>query len=210
MPESWVEFWLWPPGASPGLKGKSNWTENITRWLDHTVLKWAFFCDAGLWWLDTGFVWLLVPSLAHFSQDDVCLAVVSRVVFTPSCTLHGHSEDDEAVMLLGNAWIQADIQDIYSHIILMETVLENTVPRAIRRPSQQAWLLFGVLGPFCFIPVHCRITWYLLGLPYMPEDLELSSDNLLQILTSMFKKPLVEWIGSRDLIISKGTQGPAS
>ena len=64
------------------------------------------------------------------------MAVFSRVLFTPSCTLHGHSEDDEAVMLPGNAWIQADIQDIYSHIILMETVLENTVPRAIRRPSQ--------------------------------------------------------------------------
>ena len=163
-----------------------------------------------VWWLDTGFVWLLVPSLARFSQDDVCLAVFSRVLFGPSCTLHGHSEVDEAVMLPGNAWIQAGIQDIYSHTILMETVLENTVPRAIRRPSQQAWLLFGVMGPFCFTPVHCRITWHLLGLLYMPEDLELSSENCLEILTSMFKKPLGEWIGSRDLIVSRGTQGPAS
>lgn len=40
---------------------------------------------------------------------------------------------------------------IFTLVILMETVLENTVPRAIRRPSQQAWLLFGVMGPFCFI-----------------------------------------------------------
>lgn len=30
-------------------------------------------------------------------------------------------------------------------------VLESTVPRATRRPSLQAWILFGVMGPFLYV-----------------------------------------------------------
>lgn len=61
-------------------------------------------------------------------------------------------------------------------------VLESTVPRATRRPSLQAWILFGVMGPFLYV---CGLWDYLdlLGLPYRPEDLGLGLGNLLQILS---------------------------
>lgn len=62
-----------------------------------------------------------------------------------------------------------DIQEAYSHIILMQTVLERTVPRASRRPSQSAWILFGI--GYCFISVYRRITCDLLQLPDRSEDL---------------------------------------
>lgn len=84
----------------------------------------------------------------------------SQSAIPPSCTLHGHSGTMKQLCFQGNAWIQADIQDIYSHVILMETVLENTVPRAIWEAQQQAWLLFGVMGPFC---LSCALQDYLMS-----------------------------------------------
>lgn len=129
---------------------------------------------------------LLSRPLWHwpFSQDDFCLAVFFYSALTPICTLHGNIEDYEAVLFPGNAWIHVDI---FRKLILLwyQTVLESTVPRAIRMPSQQPWIMFCVTRPFCFIiPVDCS-TWALLGLPCRPENLGLALGNLLQIWTSM-------------------------
>lgn len=70
-----------------------------------------------------------------YSNSDPFLRMTSLWLFPLKCCSLpsdlGNIQDREVV-----AWIHVAIQEASSHIILMQTVLESTVPRATRRPSQ--------------------------------------------------------------------------